>query len=82
MVGDNPESDIMGANNYKSPHGTEWVSMLVKTGVFREGEEGSYDFKGRPELRPKVIVDDVKRAVDWALKDSGWDGVAGWGHDR
>jgi HAD superfamily hydrolase (TIGR01456 family) len=74
MVGDNPESDIMGANNYNSPHGTEWVSVLVKTGVFREtdGEKGRYDFKARPELKPKVVVEDVKNAVNWALKDSKW----------
>jgi HAD superfamily hydrolase (TIGR01456 family) len=73
MVGDNPESDIMGANNYNnSPHGTEWISMLVKTGVFKD--KSAYDFDGRPELRPKVIVEDVQRAVNWALQDSGWNG--------
>ncbi|KAJ4298685.1 hypothetical protein N0V88_003717 [Collariella sp. IMI 366227] len=32
MVGDNPESDIAGANGHMSEHGTEWVSVLVKTG--------------------------------------------------
>ena len=75
MIGDNPESDIMGANNYRSPHGTEWVSVLVKTGVYRGEEEGGrYDFEARPELKPKVIVDDVKQAIDWALRDSGWQG--------
>lgn len=73
MIGDNPESDIMGANNYQSPHGTEWVSMLVRTGVFSEGE-GRYDFDARPELRPTIIMEDVKQAVGWALRDSGWDG--------
>jgi HAD superfamily hydrolase (TIGR01456 family) len=73
MVGDNPESDVMGANLYHSPHGTEWVSILVKTGVFREGDDGGhYDFNTRPELRPKVILDDVQKAVMWALKDMGW----------
>lgn len=74
MVGDNPESDIMGANNYTSPHGTEWMSMLVKTGVFDAGQEKRYDFEARPELRPKILVDDVKAAVNWALQDSGWEG--------
>jgi ribonucleotide monophosphatase NagD (HAD superfamily) len=43
MIGDNPESDIMGANNYKSQRRTEWVSVLVKTGVFREGERERSD---------------------------------------
>jgi HAD superfamily hydrolase (TIGR01456 family) len=74
MVGDNPESDIMGANNYKPSNGTEWVGILVKTGVYTEAEAARYDFKARPELKPKVIVEDVKTAVDWALKDSRWHG--------
>ena len=72
MVGDNPESDIMGANNYKSPHHTDWISVLVKTGVYREGD-ARYDFDARPELRPRVVVDDVQAAMDWAFRDSGRD---------
>ena len=73
MVGDNPESDIMGANNYRSQRRTEWVSVLVKTGVFREGES-RYDFGKRPELKPGIIVEDVRAAVDWALRKEGWEG--------
>jgi HAD superfamily hydrolase (TIGR01456 family) len=68
MVGDNPESDIRGANEYDSPHGTEWTSVLVsKTGVYRSGIE--------PKYKPKVIVDDVLAAVKWALKEEGWDWI-------
>lgn len=68
MVGDNPESDIMGANDYRSLVGAEWKSLLTKTGVFtaREGEE--------PSVKPTRIVDDVRAGVRWALKDSEWDG--------
>ena len=66
MVGDNPESDIRGANEYESPHGVEWVSLLTRTGVYRDGEGL------RPTYEPRAIVDDVKAAVQWALKDSGW----------
>ncbi|ERF76201.1 hypothetical protein EPUS_07401 [Endocarpon pusillum Z07020] len=73
MVGDNPESDIMGANNHKSQRGTEWVSVLVKTGVFREGES-RYDFGKRPELKPRIIVENVRAAVDWALRKEEWEG--------
>jgi HAD superfamily hydrolase (TIGR01456 family) len=66
MVGDNPESDIRGSNTYQSPHGTEWISLLTRTGVY----------KGRPadvpSWQPREIVDDVYAAVDWALKDSKW----------
>ena len=64
MVGDNPESDIRGANEYDSHHGTEWTSVLVKTGVFRSGSVPAY--------KPKVIVDDVLAAVKWALEEEGW----------
>lgn len=60
MVGDNPESDIRGANEFQSPDGTEWTSILVKSGVFRDGTI--------PKYQPKVIVDDVLAAVRWALK--------------
>ncbi|EXJ62577.1 HAD-superfamily subfamily IIA hydrolase [Cladophialophora yegresii CBS 114405] len=66
MVGDNPESDIRGANDYDSPHGIEWLSLLTRTGVYRD-QDGR-----RPTWEPTAIVDDVKAAVQWALKDSAW----------
>ena len=62
MIGDNPESDIRGANNYQSPHGTKWTSILVKTGVYKEGTE--------PSCQPHVFADDVLRAVEWAIEDA------------
>lgn len=62
MVGDNPESDIRGANDYKSPHGSEWKSILLKTGVYQSGTE--------PSCQPTVIVDNVEAAVRWAVKDA------------
>ncbi|KAF1810252.1 HAD-superfamily hydrolase [Eremomyces bilateralis CBS 781.70] len=64
MIGDNPESDIRGANNYQSPNGTSWNSVLVKTGVYLDGSE--------PSCPPKAIVDDVFSAVEWGMKHSGW----------
>ncbi|RVX71445.1 hypothetical protein B0A52_05017 [Exophiala mesophila] len=66
MVGDNPESDIRGANTYESPHGIEWVSLLTRTGVFKD-RPGH-----KPTYEPKAIVDDVRAAVQYALKDSNW----------
>lgn len=66
MIGDNPESDIRGANTFESPHGVEWVSLLTRTGVYK-------DRPGRsPTWEPRAIVDDVRAAVQYALKDSGW----------
>lgn len=65
MVGDNPESDIRGANDYESPAGTDWTSVLVRTGVWTAD-------RGPPSHEPRVIVDDVAGALDWALKQEGW----------
>lgn len=62
MVGDNPESDIRGANGYRSPFGSEWKSVLVKTGVWKEGREPAYP--------PYTIQDNVLEAVKWAVEDS------------
>ena len=67
MVGDNPESDIRGANTFDSPQGIEWISLLTKTGVYQD-RAGS-----RPSWKPREIVDDVKAAVQYALKDSKWE---------
>ncbi|KAH7057182.1 HAD-like domain-containing protein [Macrophomina phaseolina] len=65
MVGDNPESDIRGANTYDSPAGTDWKSVLVKTGVYQEGSE--------PSWKPRTIVSDVYDAVRYAVEDSKWE---------
>ncbi|KAL2183189.1 HAD-superfamily hydrolase [Thermothelomyces heterothallicus CBS 203.75] len=68
MIGDNPESDIAGANGYASPEGTEWVPVLVRTGVWSEGRGGKLE--GRFE--PRTVADDVTAAVRWALRREGW----------
>ena len=68
MVGDNPESDIRGANDFESPHGVEWSSVLVNTGVHRKGSE--------PKYKPTAMVEDVLAAVKWALREEGWKGPA------
>ncbi|MCJ1456479.1 hypothetical protein MMC28_006840 [Mycoblastus sanguinarius] len=60
MVGDNPESDIAGANYYASPHGTKWHSILVRSGVYSGGD---------PTHKPKVILDDVWDAVQWGMEE-------------
>ncbi|WVQ68148.1 TIGR01456 family HAD hydrolase [Kwoniella botswanensis] len=57
MVGDNPLSDIDGANR----HG--WSSILVRTGVF-------HDTHGEvPSHKPTIIADDVEKGVEWAIQE-------------
>jgi HAD superfamily hydrolase (TIGR01456 family) len=56
-VGDNPASDIQGANN----HG--WESILVKTGVWQEGVDSN-------DHNATHVVDNVYDAVQLALSKS------------
>ena len=62
MVGDNPESDIRGANEHMSAVGMEWQSILVRSGVYAGGE---------PAYKPNTIVDDVWEAVKWGVEMEG-----------
>jgi hypothetical protein len=59
-IGDNPLSDIQGANNA----GDEWTSVLVRTGI--------YDGSKAPEHEPDVIVDGVYEAIQHIYK---WEGI-------
>ncbi|KAH8079420.1 HAD-like domain-containing protein [Cristinia sonorae] len=56
MVGDNPESDIAGANR------AGWKSVLVRTGVYDPAN-------GPPAHTPTREVEDVEDAVRWAIED-------------
>lgn len=68
MIGDNPESDIRGANEFCPEDGTEWVSILVRTGVWQETVA-----EREPKYTPGVIVDDVVDAIVWAMRNEGVD---------
>jgi HAD superfamily hydrolase (TIGR01456 family) len=59
-IGDNPPSDIRGANNA----GKNWTSILVRTGVF-DGADGEND----PVDPADIIVDDVYEAVKFIVRD-------------
>ncbi|KNZ72209.1 hypothetical protein J132_04330 [Termitomyces sp. J132] len=54
MVGDNPQSDIAGAN------AAGWSSILVRTGVFDPQQ-------GPPSHHPTHVANDVEAAVKWAI---------------
>ncbi|KAI1778282.1 HAD-superfamily hydrolase [Hypoxylon cercidicola] len=67
MVGDNPESDIVGANSFRSEHGIVWKSILVETGVHVANSVSSH--------QPYHTATDVKEAVEWVLEEE--DAIAG-----
>ncbi|KIM78996.1 hypothetical protein PILCRDRAFT_823860 [Piloderma croceum F 1598] len=54
MIGDNPESDIAGANVAR------WNSVLVHTGVYEPT-------RGPPTHEPTHEASDVEQAVKWAM---------------
>ncbi|KAM9967563.1 hypothetical protein ACTFIW_001647 [Dictyostelium discoideum] len=60
-IGDNPYSDIKGANNLEHEG---WISILVKTGCFK-GDTN------HPEIPAKYVVDNVYDAVKLILKLEG-----------
>lgn len=60
FVGDTPESDIRGTNQYNEKAKNEWYSILVKTGVYQEGTEPAY--------KPKATVAHVLEAVKHGIE--------------
>ncbi|KAH8885690.1 HAD-superfamily hydrolase [Thozetella sp. PMI_491] len=72
MIGDNPESDIAGANGYSRKNGTAWEGVLVRTGVWTPERGGDKALEG--QFKPTVVVEDVREAVMWALEREGWKG--------
>jgi len=62
FVGDTPESDIRGTNEFDESERSDntWFSILVRTGVFKEGTKPSY--------MPKMTVDNVLEAVKYGME--------------
>ena len=62
MVGDNPTSDMEGvrrANIHHMGSTTQWRGVLVRTGVYKEGDETN---------GAHVVVDGIEQAVEWILE--------------
>ena len=55
-IGDNPKSDIRGANNA----GDHWKSILVRTGVFRGKDNDAED-------PADIVLNDVLEAARYIL---------------
>jgi HAD superfamily hydrolase (TIGR01456 family) len=60
FVGDTPESDIRGTNEYDRHAKNSWYSILVRTGVFEEGTT--------PRFQPRATVDTVLDAVKHGME--------------
>jgi HAD superfamily hydrolase (TIGR01456 family) len=60
FVGDTPESDIRGANEFDQQADSAWHSILVRTGVYRDGTT--------PKYVPKSTVDNVLDAVQFGME--------------
>lgn len=62
FVGDTPESDIRGTNEFDESDRSmcDWHSILVKTGVYQEGTE--------PRFKPKQTVQNVFEAVQYGMQ--------------
>ena len=60
MIGDNPDSDIDGANR----RGDSWVSILVRTGVFQGGANSD-------KHPAKYVVQDLEEAIQLIFRLEG-----------
>lgn len=66
FVGDTPESDIRFANS----HDDSWFSILVKTGVYKDGTV--------PKYKPKHTCENVLEAVKFAIEREHQKELAEW----
>ena len=66
MIGDNPQSDIVGANRYNLSSSVPFFPILTRTGVYKSNPNVPL----LSSRRPVNTVDDVSAAVNWALEDS------------
>jgi ribonucleotide monophosphatase NagD (HAD superfamily) len=62
FVGDTPESDIRGTNEFDESGQAQntWYSILVRTGVFQQDTKPAYP--------PKMTVDNVLEAVKFGMQ--------------
>lgn len=64
FVGDTPESDIRGTNEYDAESNEEWYSILVNTGVHRPGTTPKY----KPKATVNTVLDAVRHGMERELR--------------
>lgn len=67
FVGDTPESDIRGTNQFNEKAKNEWYSILVETGVYQPGTEPAY----KPRATVTTVLDAVKHGMQREFGDKG-----------
>lgn len=60
FIGDTPESDIRGTNEFNETTENDWFSILVKTGVYQDG--------AIPRYPPRKTCNNVFDAVKFAIE--------------
>lgn len=64
FVGDTPESDIRGTNQFNEKAENDWYSVLVKTGVYQDGTEPAY----KPRVTVENVLDAVNHGIDREMR--------------
>ncbi|KAI1331649.1 HAD-superfamily hydrolase [Xylariaceae sp. FL0255] len=64
FVGDTPESDIRGTNQYNERAPNDWYSILVETGVYQPGTEPAY----KPRATVGTVLDAVNHGIEREMR--------------
>ncbi|KAI9735433.1 MAG: hypothetical protein M1818_006439 [Claussenomyces sp. TS43310] len=65
FVGDTPESDIRGTNQFNEKSKNDWYSILVETGVYQPGTEPAH----KPRITVPTVLDAVKHGIHRELSN-------------
>lgn len=69
FVGDTPESDIRGTNQYNEKAKNTWYSILVRTGVFQGDAQPAYKPMATVETVLDAVKHGMKREFDKKMKE-------------
>ena len=71
MIGDNLRSDILGANTINQNSEINWISIAVKTGLFKKESDidslSALTGISKDLVTPSIIVEDFRDAIDYVM---------------
>ncbi|KAI1850342.1 hypothetical protein JX265_002240 [Neoarthrinium moseri] len=73
FVGDTPESDIRGTNNYNTQAKNDWYSILVETGIYQQGTTPTY----KPRNTVPTVLDAVNHGIKREMQKKKFNGKLG-----